>query len=143
MTGFSRAAALLLGWLALVPVPAAAQGHQVEVFWGEDASCTAWTRARDNPALRAYYEYWIRGFASGHNFALPSKQVRVGKLPGGEALYQYIDQYCKADPTQSFIGAAIGLVETLREPAAPPAKTPAKKPPTSKTPEPGKAPPAK
>ena len=125
MNGCSRAAALLLGSFALLPLPTAAQSHQVEVFWGDDASCAAWTRARGNPALRAFYEYWIRGFASGHNFALPDKQVRVGTLPGGEALYQYIDQYCKANPTESFIGAAMALVETLRKPAAPAARTPA------------------
>lgn len=123
-----RIAIFTLALLAAMPLPAATQGRQVEVFWGEDASCAAWARARDNPALRAIYEYWIRGFASGHNFALPDKQVRVGTLPGGEQLYQYIDQYCKANPTQSFIGAAISLVETLREPADARTRTPVSKP---------------
>lgn len=107
---------------ALSSSAALAQRQQIEIFWGDDASCAAWAKARHNPGMRAVYEYWIRGFASGHNFASPGRQVRVGSLPGGEQLYQYLDDYCKANPTQSFIGGVLSLVDDLKSAAPSPQK---------------------
>ena len=117
---------------ALLPAVASAQGHQVNVFWFEDASCTAWSKSSGNKALRAQYEFWIRGFVSGHNYANPSRQVKVGEFPGSDALHQYLDQYCRDNPKLSFVGGAIQLVEQLLEAAAPARPLPPKK-------EPGKA----
>ena len=122
--------------IILLPATAQAQGQQVNIFSFEDASCAAWTKSANNKGLRAQYEFWVRGFVSGHNYANPAQQVKVGALPGSDALYQYLDQYCRDNPTLSFIGGAIRLVEELREPTAPLKPAPAKKAPAKAAPAP-------
>lgn len=110
----------------MLPVIAAAQTKQVNIFTFEDASCSAWSKTGGNKLLRAQYEFWIRGFVSGHNYANPSHQVKVGELPGSDALFQYLDQYCRENPKLSYVGGAIMLVDQLREPAAPAKSAPGK-----------------
>ncbi len=124
MKTFFRAIALLA---TLLPALAAAQGPQVNIFTFEDASCAAWLKTSGNKLLRAQYEFWMRGFVSGHNYANPSRQVAIGKFPGGDALYQYLDKYCHDNANSSFIAGAIHLVNDLREPVAPVKPAPAKK----------------
>lgn len=134
----------LLGAAALfvlsLPALGAAPGQrvQINIFWGtEDASCGAWVKSADNKAIRAYYDFWVRGFVSGYNYGNPAQQVRDGALPPSDALHQYLDQYCRDNPSLSFTGGAIRLVEELREPAAPIKPAPAKRAPAKK--EPAKA----
>jgi len=131
----------LLGAAALLavslPALGATQGQQINVFTFEDASCNAWTKSGSNKLLRAQYEFWVRGFVSGHNYATPSRQVKIGVFPGSDALYQYLDQYCRDNPALSFVGGAIRLVEELRESAAPSKPAPTKTAPAKK--EPAKA----
>ena len=118
VAAFVRASVLLA---CLVPAIAAAQKQQVNIFWFDDASCSAWSKSASNKALRLQYESWVRGFVSGHNYANPARQVKIGALPGSAQLNQVLDTYCKDNPTQSFVGGAIMLVEDLRE-AEPAAK---------------------
>jgi hypothetical protein len=113
-------------------LPAAAQ-QQINVFLFEDSSCAAWMKTAGNKPLRAEYEFWIRGFVSGHNYANPARQVPTGKLPGGEQLYAYLDEYCHDNPNSSFVGGAFRLVEQYRE-ATPAPKAPAVKKVAPKTP---------
>jgi len=133
----------LLGAAALLaislPVHAAAQGQrQINIFWGnEDASCNAWMKSAGNTAIRAYYDFWMRGFVSGHNYGNPALQVKDGALPGSDALSRYLDEYCRDNPTLSFTGGAIRLVDELREPVAPSKKAPSRPAPAKK--EPAKA----
>jgi hypothetical protein len=110
----------------LIAAGSATRAQDVTMFWGDDASCAAWTKTAGNKAMRAYYEFWIRGFVSGQNFASPSRQVAVGDLPGGDALYEYIDRYCTQNPKAMFMGAAISMVEQLRKPVTAPKASPAK-----------------
>jgi len=132
------AAATLLVTLLPAPAQAQAQRVQVNIFWGhEDASCNAWTKSAGNKAIRAYYDFWVRGFVSGHNYGNPALQVKDGALPGSDALFKYLDDYCRDNPTLSFTGGAIQLVEQLREPAEPAKPAPAKRAPAKK--EPAKA----
>ena len=115
--------------LAAAAICTPARAQQPQIFWGEDASCAAWSKTANNKAMRAYYEFWVRGFVSGHNFASPRRQVVIGDLPGGEELYDYIDRYCAQNPKSPFVGAAIGLTEQLRTAVpAPKAKAAAPKP---------------
>jgi hypothetical protein len=115
----------------LLPAAAAAQNQQVSIFGFEDASCAAWSKSVGNRAIRMQYEFWIRGFVSGHNYGNPSLQVAVGALPGGDALHAYLDQYCRDQPKATFIGGAIALVQQLRQPVAPSPPPAAKKTPES------------
>ena len=120
MRAFVRTSVLLA---FLLPALAAAQKQQVNIFWFDDASCSAWSKSANNKGLRMQYESWVRGFVSGHNYASPARQVKVGKLPGSLELNQLLDAYCKDNPTEPFVGGAIQLVEDLREPEPAPRKS--------------------
>ena len=106
------------------------------IFTAENASCAAWAKSSGNKLVRAQYEFWARGFVSGHNYANPARQVRVGTFPAGDELYQYFDSYCRDNPQQTFVEGAIRLVARLRDPpartgSAPDKSTPAKKAPAA------------
>jgi hypothetical protein len=74
-------------------------------------------KSAGNKLVRAQYEFWARGFVSGHNYANPADQVKVGSFPSGENLYEYFDQYCRENPQQTFVAGAIQLVGQLSESA--------------------------
>ena len=104
---------------ALLPAVAAAQGQQINIiFTSENASCGAWLKSADNKLVRAQYEFWVRGFVSGHNFANQARQINLGVFPGGDALYQHLDQYCRDHPQNTFVDGTIQLVTALRDPVA-------------------------
>jgi hypothetical protein len=103
---------------SLAATPAPAQSVNI-IFTAENASCAAWTKSSGNSLLRAQYAVWARGFVSGHNYANPARQVRVGAFPGGDELYQYFDNYCRDNPQHSFVEGVIHLVTQLRELPAP------------------------
>lgn len=111
----------------LHPLIAAAQGQQVNIFWFDDASCAAWTKSADNKAIRLQYESWVRGFVSGYNYGNPQQQIKIGVFPGSNGVYQYLDQFCRENPKQSFVGGAIQMTEQLLEASAPAKPAPAKK----------------
>ena len=131
MQAFLRTIILLA---AILPVPALAQTQQVNIFSFEDASCNAWIKSAGNKGLRAQYLFWIRGFVSGHNYANQSRQIAVGSLPESDALYQYLDQFCRDNPKSSFVGGVITLVDQLRTPPTATRPAPAKQPPAKVAP---------
>lgn len=118
-------AAALAG--ACIALPAFAQ-QQINIFFPfENASCTTWGKYAGNRAVRQQYEFWVLGFVSGHNYANPARQVPTGKLPVGDQLYAYLDNYCHDNPNSSVVGGAFRLIEQFREntPAAKAAPVPA------------------
>jgi hypothetical protein len=116
--------------LATAPAVAANSPPPINIiFSGDNATCAAWLKSAGNHPLRQHYEMWVRGFASGHNYADPAGQVKVGAFPSGDDLYRYFDQYCRDNPQQSFVGGAIQLVEQLAEPLRPAKVAPARKTP--------------
>lgn len=131
MKAITTIAALLL---AAAPAVAAQPAPPINIIFSADnASCAAWTKAAGNKLVRQQYEMWARGFVSGHNYANPAQQVKVGAFPSGEDFYQYFDHYCRDNPQHTFVAAAIQLVEQLAAPApvakpAPTRKQPAKAP---------------
>lgn len=134
---------IFLALVALLPVIAVAQSPQVTIFSLTDSSCTAWAKSSGNKLIRAQYELWMRGFASGQNFGNPKLQVPAGKFPASDVLYQYLDQYCSENPNSSFIAGTIHLVEQIRQPTAPAKTAPAKKEAVKAAPAATKAEPAK
>ena len=116
--------------IAVAPVLAADREPQINIiFSAENATCTAWTSSAGNKLVRQQYEIWARGFASGYNYATPSRQVKVGVFPSGDDFNQYFDRYCRDHPQQSVVAGAIQLVEQLAAPTAPAKSSPAKKAP--------------
>ena len=125
-------AIFILAGLVFAAVPALAADREPQIniiFSAENATCTAWSKSAGNKLVRQQYEIWARGFASGYNYATPTRQVKVGAFPSGDDLYHYFDQYCRDHPQQSFVAGTIQLVEQLADAAAAPAKAaPARKP---------------
>ena len=123
--------------MALVAAPAFAAEREAPIniiFSAENATCTAWAKSAGNKLVRQQYEIWARGFASGYNYATPARQIKVGAFPSGEEFAQYFDKYCRDSPQQSFVAAAIQLVELLAEPTAPARPAAVRKPPASTAP---------
>lgn len=87
----------------------------VNVFSFADTSCAEWSRSADNELSRTVYAAWFRGFVSGYNFGNSANQVALDKMPDPAALALYIDHYCRDNPALTFIGAAIPLVQEIRE----------------------------
>ena len=87
----------------------------VNVFSFADTSCAEWVHSRNNKLSRAIYGAWFRGFVSGYNFGNSANQVGLDKMPDEAALALYIDNYCRDNPKLPFIGAAIPLVQEIRE----------------------------
>ena len=113
---------LVAAALLSLALPAAAQPkQQISLFGIEDPSCRRWTEQRGDAYKRAFYEVWILGFVSGHNYTDPHHQVPVGGMLRGEALHRFLDDYCQQDPSRSLFGAAIDLTAQLS--AAPQAAT--------------------
>jgi hypothetical protein len=87
----------------------------VNVFSFADTSCAEWVHSRNNKLSRAIYAAWFRGFVSGYNFGNSANQVGLDKMPDEAALALYIDKYCRDNPKLPFVGAAISLVQEIRE----------------------------
>lgn len=98
---FARPA--LIGALVFVTVtPATAQN----ILGFEDMSCAAWKQSSANPDQRAAYVNWIRGFLTGHNYALPKQQVST--ISSG-TIENHINRYCTSNPSGQFSDGAMRL----------------------------------
>lgn len=93
----------------------AQEAPDINVFSFADTSCAEWTRSQGNEQWRAIYGAWFRGFVSGYNFGNSGNQVPLDKMPDPAKLALYIDKFCRENPAQPFIGAAIPLVQEIRE----------------------------
>jgi hypothetical protein len=81
-----------------------------------DTSCATWTQARTNHQSEGM-EYWAEGFASGANGVLsqsgsPDFLENVG---GHNALFSWIDNYCRSNPRDLFPIAVMNLIIELRK----------------------------
>jgi hypothetical protein len=77
------------------------------------SSCKSWTeeRAKAN-SLRAHgMKAWAVGFVSGAN--LVTKRTDFLESVDAEALWKWIDKFCRAHPLERFLDAAIALTVEL------------------------------
>lgn len=95
---------LLTQGLVLTSCPSTASGLKVLGF--DDMSCAAWIKSKDDPDLRSAYVVWVRGFLTGHNYALPNQQVSSFS---SSTLEMKLNQYCKSNPAGSFIEGAMRM----------------------------------
>jgi hypothetical protein len=72
----------------------------------DDMSCTAWNKSKDDPERRAAYIVWVRGFLTGHNYALPNQQL--SSISSGTVEAQ-INRYCSRNPAGQFSEGAMRL----------------------------------
>lgn len=102
--------------IASVGVAIAAQDTTpVAIHSFQDTSCGAWTKSQGNQMARAQSDAWFREFVSGYNFANPSNQVSLGRMPDDDTLHLYVDKYCRENPLNPFVSAGFDLVRELRE----------------------------
>lgn len=85
---------------------AASTAAPLNVLGFDDMSCAAWGRSKSDPDQRAAYVVWVRGFLSGHNYALPGQQVST--ISSG-TIENHVNRYCASTPTGSFSDAAMRL----------------------------------
>jgi hypothetical protein len=98
----ARLAIALGGMLYFATAPVAAQN----LLGFDDMSCAAWNQAKGDPDQRAAYVVWIRGFLSGHNYALPKQQVST--ISSG-TIENHINRYCSTTPTGQFSDGVMRL----------------------------------
>jgi len=94
-------AGLVIGNAAAAPV---------NLLGFDDMACTAWNKSKDDPDQRAAYIVWVRGFLSGHNYALPNQQVSSFS---SSSLELKLNQYCSRNPTSQISDAAMRLSDEL------------------------------
>ncbi|MDR2189157.1 MAG: hypothetical protein LBE62_14125 [Azonexus sp.] len=103
------AAAKFVRWLAVAAsslsfaaLPAAAQN----ILGFDDVSCAAWSAGKGDPDQHAAHVAWLRGFLSGHNYALPRQQVSA--ISSG-TIENFINRYCQSHPAGSFADGIMRL----------------------------------
>lgn len=94
--------ALIAAFAFVTVAPAAAQN----ILGFEDMSCAAWSQSKDDQDQRAAYVNWIRGFLTGHNYALPKQQVST--ISSG-TVENHINRYCMSNPKGTFSDGAMRL----------------------------------
>ncbi|PKO90025.1 MAG: hypothetical protein CVU18_02095 [Betaproteobacteria bacterium HGW-Betaproteobacteria-12] len=99
---FVRLAVVAAAFIHLGTVPAVAQN----ILGFDDMSCAAWSQSKADPDQRAAYVVWLRGFLSGHNYALPKQQVST--ISSG-TIENHINRYCTTTPNGSFSDGAMRL----------------------------------
>ena len=92
-----------------------AQAVVVNAVGFQNTSCGSWTQARANHQS-AEMEFWAMGFVSGASFG---RQLEVGtgildSATDAQAIYSWIDNYCRSEPLELFPVAAANLVIELR-----------------------------
>ncbi len=94
---------VLLGALLCVATGASAQQN---ILGLDDMSCAAWKKSREDIDLRTAYIAWLRGFLSGHNYALPRQQVST--ISSG-TIELNINRFCTSTPNGSVSEAVMRL----------------------------------
>ena len=94
--------------IGLASAPSAATG--VNLLGFDDMSCAAWSKSKDDPDLRSAYIVWVRGFLTGHNYALPNQQL--SSISKG-TVEMKLNQYCSRNPTGQISDAAMRMSDEL------------------------------
>jgi hypothetical protein len=72
----------------------------------DDMSCAAWKKSQADVDQRTVYIAWLRGFLSGHNYALPKQQVST--ISSG-TIELNINRFCTSTPNGSVSEAVMRL----------------------------------
>jgi hypothetical protein len=109
-----RSAVLLVIVAFMLSPPSVAADDPIALFSFQDTSCGAWAKSAHDKLGRAQYDSWFRGFVSGYNFGNPTNQVQLERMPDPDTLALYVDKYCRENPLNPFVSAALDLVRELR-----------------------------
>lgn len=89
---------------------ASASASPLNLLGFDDMSCAAWSKSKDDSDQRSAYVVWVRGFLTGHNYALPNQQV--SSFSSG-TLELKLNQYCSRNPTGQISDAAMRMSDEL------------------------------
>ena len=97
-----------LGALPIAITAAKAQPVPVLTFGAGNSSCGTWTQTRSGPVTLKTVEYvsWVLGFMSGRSTA---RMYTAPKSFDSGAVLGWMDNYCRQNPLQSILAAAIML----------------------------------
>jgi hypothetical protein len=101
-----------LGFFSL-PIIANAQTHDLYVLGQGVASCGTWNVDRSNPdtGSAAEDESWVLGFLYGQGLAFfNAHNESVAYNTDANGVFGWLDNYCKANPTQNISIAATQFV---------------------------------
>jgi hypothetical protein len=81
-----------------------------------DTSCGTWTQARTHHQSQDM-EWWVDGFASGADGVLSQSGSPdfLENVEGGNALFSWIDNYCRSNPRDVLPNAVMNLIIELRK----------------------------
>lgn len=87
------------------------------VVWGIGSkTCGAWTDAKRTNRERAEaYQSWVQAFVTGAAFGREGLELRQGAKIEPEALTEWVDAYCDANPRMTVERAAVALLEHIAE----------------------------
>lgn len=89
------------------------ESNLINVMQFKDGSCGDWDKMKNNPMAEQSYHFWFRGFVSGYNYAAPKNQISVDDFPNKNAVFLYVDKYCRKNPFAQFSAAAFSLIDEL------------------------------
>jgi hypothetical protein len=109
-----RIVTLAVVMLIVANFQASTQGGEAKMVFGQGInSCGAWTQARQTrPANAGLSAQWVAGFLSGMNVEAISPDALGGTDFDG--LMGWVDNYCKSNPLETIINAALMLMKELR-----------------------------
>lgn len=103
-----KIAGLLVLGLAALSTGVATAGS-LNILGFDDMSCATWIKSKDDQGQRTGYILWLRGFLTGHNYALPNQQVSTISSGTIEAK---ISQYCKENRDGNFSDGIMRLSDS-------------------------------
>jgi hypothetical protein len=105
--------------LALMLAPSGVWAGAYHVLGAGVASCGSYLNYRTIPdaeAITMNTLSWLEGYLTAYNkYAARSGDVMAGKLDV-DSLRSWLDDYCKAHPSEDMVTAAQGLIAQLKSP---------------------------
>lgn len=101
-----RSLALPILLVALTVSGPSAAAPQTKLLAPADLGCAAWKQSKGDDERRAPLLQWVRGFLSGHNYALPATQMAVVSEATVES---FVDRYCAEHGAATIAEAAMRM----------------------------------
>jgi hypothetical protein len=75
--------------------------------------CASWTKERASPH-HIQYRAWVDGFLSASNLADNDPDWMLQLANNSEGVYAWVDNYCRTNPLDSIVQAAMKLRDELK-----------------------------
>lgn len=99
---------MVLGLCLTVSAPAMAVTN---IYGPGGISCDKYNQVQD-PAAKDAFRYWAQGYVSGIN---SMKNMDVSRAKDWQAIFMWIDTYCRTNPQSSYNGAVDTFIIELNK----------------------------